>query len=149
MSEVWFYHLERTSLADTLPPLLEKTLERGWRALVRTGSTDRLDQLDSHLWTYRDESFLPHGRADEEHAARQPVLLTLDADNANDAQLLLLTDPGMAFDPSAFERCVLVFDGLDEESVAKAREQWKTVKNGGHNALYWRQGEDGKWTQSG
>ena len=31
--EVWFYHLEQTGLEQALPELLEKTLQRGWRAI--------------------------------------------------------------------------------------------------------------------
>ncbi len=149
MSEVWFYHLERASLTETLPPLLEKTLERGWRALVRVSSAERLEALDAHLWTYREDSFLPHGRAGEAHAERQPVLLTLDADNPNQAQLLLLTDPSATFDPEPFERCVLVFDGHDESAVAQAREHWKALASRDVETAYWRQTEDGKWQKAG
>ena len=46
-----------------LPGLLEKTLERGWRALVRADDATLLDDIDAKLWTWRDESFLAHGRA--------------------------------------------------------------------------------------
>ena len=61
MSEVLFYHLEARSLEAVIPQLLEKTLERGWRAVIEVGSTERAEALDSHLWTYRDDSFLAHG----------------------------------------------------------------------------------------
>ena len=71
--EIWFYHLERSTLDQVLPGLLEKTLQRGWRALVRGAVAHRLDDIDEHLWTYRDDSFLPHGQASEPHAARQPI----------------------------------------------------------------------------
>lgn len=150
MGEVWFYHLERASLNETLPSLLEKTLQKGWRALVRVGSQERLDSLDGLLWTYRDESFLPHGRFDSEDAERQPILLTLDADNANSAQILFLTDPSAAFDVEQFERVALVFDGNDQDSVAAAREQWKEARSKEDAAVsYWRQSEDGRWTKAG
>ena len=39
--EIWFYHLERSSLEATLPPLLERCLARGWRAIVRGGLRER------------------------------------------------------------------------------------------------------------
>ena len=139
MGEVWFYHLERASLNETLPSLLEKTLQKGWRALVRVGSQERLDSLDGLLWTYRDESFLPHGRFDSEDAERQPILLTLDADNANSAQILFLTDPSAAFDLEQFERVALVFDGNDQDSVAAARERWKEARSKDAAVSYWRQ----------
>ncbi|MBA4800247.1 MULTISPECIES: DNA polymerase III subunit chi [Euryhalocaulis] len=149
MGEVWFYHLERASLNETLPSLLEKTLQKGWRALVRVGSQERLDSLDGLLWTYRDESFLPHGRFDSEDAERQPILLTLDADNANSAQILFLTDPSAAFDVEQFERVALVFDGNDQDSVAAARERWKEARSKDAAVSYWRQSEDGRWTKAG
>lgn len=147
--EVWFYHLERTGLDQALPELLEKTLARGWRALVRCGGRDRLEHLDGWLWSYRDESFLPHGLAEGEHADRQPVLLTTDVDNLNDAQALFLLD---GVEPPAldgFERCVVLFDGRDEGALRTARERWRAVKADGRSASYWRQGEGGGWRKQG
>ena len=96
--EVWFYHLERTSPDAALPELLEKTVARGWRALVRATTPETLDHLDRWLWTWRDDSFLAHGRAGEPEAARQPVLLTLEDDNANGAQALFLVEGAAAAD---------------------------------------------------
>ena len=38
MTETLFYHLERRSLEDILPGLVEKSLQRGWRAAIKTDS---------------------------------------------------------------------------------------------------------------
>jgi DNA polymerase-3 subunit chi len=73
--EVWFYHLERTALDQALPELLEKTLAKGWKALVRTTAPERVEHLDGWLWSYRDDSFLGHGTDGEPMADRQPILL--------------------------------------------------------------------------
>ena len=51
MTEVLFYHLQSMSLENVLPPLLEKSLERGWRVVVQSTSQERTDALDAHLWT--------------------------------------------------------------------------------------------------
>ena len=143
--EVWFYHLERTSLDQALPELLEKTLARGWKALVRAGSRERVDHLDGWLWSYRDDSFLPHGRDDEPLADRQPVLITLGMENPNSADALFLIDGAEPGDVSAYQRCVLLFDGRDEAALAQARGRWKTFKAQGLPVSYWRQGESGGW----
>ena len=143
--EVWFYHLERTGLDEALPVLLEKTLARGWRALVRCGGAERMEHLDGWLWTYRDDSFLPHGTADGANAAHQPVLLSEAADNANGAQALFLIDGADVSDLAAFERCVILFDGRDEAATATARARWRDVKSAGNPASYWRQTEEGAW----
>ena len=143
--EVWFYHLERTGLDQALPELLEKTLARGWSALVRCAGRDRLEHLDGWLWSYRDDSFLPHGAMDAPEAARQPVLLTTAADNANGAQAVFLIDGAEPPALDAYERCVVLFDGRDAAALSKARERWLEVKAQGRPASYWRQSEEGAW----
>ena len=143
--EVWFYHLERTSLDQALPELLEKTLARGWRALVRSTARERVEHLDGWLWSYRDDSFLPHGRADEPQAERQPVLITTAMENPNAANALFLIDGAEPGDVAGYERCVLLFDGRDEAAVAAARGRWSGFKAAGCTVSYWRQGETGGW----
>ena len=143
--DVWFYHLERTSLDQALPELLEKTLARGWRALVRSTARDRVEHLDGWLWSYRDDSFLPHGTQLEPMAERQPILITTEMDNANGANALFLIDGAEPGDVSGFERCVLLFDGRDEGALKAARGRWSGFKAAGATVSYWRQGENGGW----
>jgi len=138
-TEVWFYHLERTGLEQALPELLEKTLQRGWKALVRVREAERLQHLDGWLWTYRDESFLPHAPDDEAGAARQPILLTTGFENANDADALFLVDGAEPGDLAGYARCVVLFDGGDEAQLAVARAQWSAVKATGAAVSYWKQ----------
>src|SRR4028118_1595487 len=92
MAEVLFYHLQHQPLEAVLPTLLQKSLERGWRAVVQVTTEERMSALDDHLWTFADESFLPHGTDREAHAADQPVLITLGAANPNGASTRLLAD---------------------------------------------------------
>ena len=138
-TEVWFYHLERTGLEQALPELLEKTLRRGWKALVRVREPERLQHLDGWLWTYRDDSFLPHAPDDEAGAARQPILLTTGFDNANHADALFLVDGAEPGELAGYARCVVLFDGADEAQLAVARAQWSAVKATGVSVSYWKQ----------
>ena len=143
--DVWFYHLERTSLDQALPELLEKTLARGWKALVRSTARERVEHLDGWLWSYRDDAFLPHGVEDEPMAERQPILITTRMGNPNGADALFLIDGAEAGDVSAYRRCVLLFDGRDEAALAAARGRWSGFKQTGATVSYWRQGETGGW----
>lgn len=146
--EIWFYHLERSTLDQVLPGLLEKTRERGWRALVRAADERLLDDLDERLWTYRDDSFLAHGRALEPEAGRQPIVLTQTAENPNGAQALFIVDDAELGDTKGFDRCFIIFDGRDEAAVAAARVRWKTLKDGGANLAYWKQSPEGRWEKA-
>ncbi len=138
-TEVWFYHLERTGLEQALPELLEKTLQRGWKALVRARTADRVQYLDGALWTWRDDSFLAHGPDDEPGAARQPILLTTGFDNAICAYAMFLVDGAEPGELVGFTRCVVLFDGGDEAQLAVARAQWSAVKATGAAVSYWKQ----------
>jgi DNA polymerase-3 subunit chi len=137
--EVWFYHLERTGLDQALPELLEKTLARGWKAIVRTTAAERVDHLDGWLWSYRDESFLPHAPAGEPGEARQPILLTIGQENPNGADALFLIDGAETGELAGYARCVVLFDGADPDRVAAARAQWKAVRAKGLAVSYWKQ----------
>lgn len=143
LCEVWFYHLERIGLDQALPELLEKTLQRGWKALVRSGAPERIEHLDGWLWAYREDSFLPHGTADEPTAARQPILLTQGADNPNGADVVFLVDGAEPGELAGCQRCVVIFDGGDPEQLQAARGQFRAMRDAGHPVSYWRQGARG------
>ncbi|MGQ0677729.1 MAG: DNA polymerase III subunit chi [Rhodospirillales bacterium] len=149
MTEIRFYHLERATLERALPTMLERVLDRGQRALVVVGSKERLEALNAHLWTYRPDSFLPHGTAADGFAPDQPVLLATAGDPAamgeppNRAEVLFLADGARAGALEHFKLCAELFDGTDGEAVAAARRRWRDYKDAGHRLTYWRQTDQG------
>ncbi len=150
MTEVLFYHLQEQPLEKVLPNLLERSLERGWRAVVQASSEDRVDALDAHLWTFSDDSFLPHGTDREASAAEQPILLTANEHNLNGASVRFLIDGApIPADAGSYQRLVLLFDGGDPEAVAAARERWTAAKAQGFEVTYWQPDERGRWQRKG
>jgi DNA polymerase-3 subunit chi len=148
VTEILFYHLQDQSLERVLPTLLEKSLERGWRVIVQSSSDERVDALDAHLWTYNDSSFLPHGTVKGGDAADQPILLTMEGDNRNSANVRFLVDgTPLPEDAENYDRIVLIFDGDDEEAVVAARTHWTTAKERGLAATYWQPDEQGRWVK--
>lgn len=145
MSDIAFYHLTRFSLEQALPKLLEKTLQVGKRALVQVGSGDRAESLTNDLWTYQADSWLPHGCEKDGHADKQPIWITPDQVNANKAEFLFLSDGCENDQINAFERCFVIFDGRSDQAVQKARVQWKSYKDAGHDLTYWQQTDSGGW----
>jgi DNA polymerase-3 subunit chi len=145
MTEMLFYHLHQP-LERVLPALLERSLQRGWRVVLQTSSEERLDALDAHLWTYREESFLPHGTFREAEACEQPILLTVRDDNPNDARVRFLVDGApVPADAAAYERIVVLFDGADAQAVAAAREGAGAGKAQGFAVTYWQADSNGRW----
>ena len=150
MSEVFFYHLQQQPLEAVLPRLLDKSRERGWRALVRVGSEERLAALDDHLWTFADESFLAHGSDREADAQEHPILLTTGEANRNGAAILFLVAGALVPpDLSPYQRVMYLLDGSDEEAVAGGRKVFRTLRDAGHDLSYWQQDEEGRWSKRG
>lgn len=144
MTEIRFYHLTRKTLEQVLPELLEKTLERGLRAVVMTSSPERAEALTQLLWTFDSNRFLPHGNAKDGNAEMQPVWLTAEDERPNAADFLFLTDAANSTHLNDYTRVCDIFDGNDEQALAEARRRWGAAKKEGHTLSYWQQ-TDTSW----
>lgn len=147
MTDIAFYHLQRSPLAAVLPKLLERTLAAGKRALVLAGSEERVEALNVLLWTQNPNGWLPHGSARDGTAEAQPIWLTAVDQNPNGAEYIFLTDGMEAADLAPFERCFDLFDGNDDSALEAARGRWRGLKDSGHALTYWQQNENGKWEE--
>lgn len=153
MTEIWFYHLQSQPLERVLPSLIEKSLEKGWRVVLQARSKERLEALDSWLWTFSDESFVAHGRAGDGDPELQPVYLTTGIENPNGAALRLFVEgaeivSALKESGANYARAVVLFDGRDADELACARMQWKEVREQGFEAAYWQQGKNGRWEKT-
>ncbi|MGB7286172.1 MAG: DNA polymerase III subunit chi [Salaquimonas sp.] len=145
MAEVLFYHLTERTLEQTLPGLLEKCLERNWKSLVQFGDAQKLANMDSHLWTYRDDAFLPHSLDRNGAENEQPIFLTTELDNPNEAEIRFMVEGATPPSLEAYTRGIYIFDGHNEVQLSQARERWKIEKAAGHDVTYWQQGPKGGW----
>ena len=148
MGAAYFYHLTRSSLEATLPRLLVKARQAGWRVAVRGKAEDRLDWLDENLWLGPEEGFLAHGRAGGPFDADQPILLTTGTEMPNGAECVMSIDGANVTteDVDRLARVCILFDGADGNAVEHARTQWRTLTSGGAVAQYWSE-EGGGWAK--
>jgi DNA polymerase-3 subunit chi len=147
MTEVRFYHMQQKSLEQVLPGILSKALDRQFRVVVKLGSEERLEWMNTALWTQDPAGFLPHGTAKEGFAAEQPIWLTTGDDNPNGANVLVLADGATSLAIGSFDLCCELFDGNDENAVMAARERWKNYKGSNMTRVYFQQDDAGKWVK--
>jgi DNA polymerase III subunit chi len=146
MTEVLFYHLQDVSLENVLPPLLEKSLERGWRVVVQSTSEERTEVLDAHLWTYREDSFLPHATSRVTDVEDHPIVLVVEDSNPNRANVRFLVDNApLPANTDLYDRVVLLFNGDDTDALTAARQAWTECKARGFDVTYWQADERGRW----
>ena len=150
MPDFRFHRLERRRLDQALPALLETALAEGARAVVQLGGPEARDALNERLWTFREDSFLPHGTAGDGEPEGQPVFLTASDETPNGAALRVLLDPGLAsrFVGAEIARVVVLFEARDEEMTAAARVAWKALRDAGAAPSYWSEGEEGEWVRA-
>ena len=144
-----FYHLQTQTLDDVLPKLLEKALGTGAKILVKVGTPERVEFLNSLLWTYNDTSFLPHGSKKDGNAELQPIWLTADNDNPNHAKIVFWVDgaESKVEELEGVERILNIFDGNQETALTQARRLWKELKAEGHEVYSWQQDNNHRWQQ--
>ncbi|HTH16301.1 MAG TPA: DNA polymerase III subunit chi [Magnetospirillum sp.] len=147
MTQIGFYHLTRLPLEQALPRLLEKAQGAGLKVVVMAGSRERVEHLNGLLWTYAEDSWLPHGSSADGEPALQPIWLTDQEENPNGATVLVLCDGVTPADVGTYARCLDLFDGNDDEAVQAARARWKTWKAAGHELVYYQQTERGGWEE--
>ena len=144
MSEIRFYHLQNQPLEQALPALLAKAYENGHKILVKAPA-DKIEVLNEALWTFRADSFLPHGNAKDGQGEDQPIWITDNDENPNGADVLILTHNLESPHMGDFKLCCEIFDGRIDEDVQAARSRWSTYKEQGLTLTYWQQTAQGGW----
>ena len=144
-----FYHLQIQTLDDVLPKLLENAYASVQKILVNIVTNERVEFINSLLWTYEESSFLPHGSKKDGNGDIQPIWLTSGDDNPNRATIVFWVD-GAESNLDKLEginRILNIFDGNSENAVLQARRLWKSFKEAGHEVYYWQQDSNKRWQQ--
>ncbi|WP_339864306.1 DNA polymerase III subunit chi [Paremcibacter congregatus] len=147
MTDISFYHLLHQPLTSALPKLLDKVHGAGMKAVIRVGSEERMMELDEVLWTFKPDSFLPHGDMKCKYPDQQVIYLTTEEENPAGASVLVLVDSMESALIADYDRCLEMFDGRNDEATAAARARWKAYKEAGHTLTYWQQTEQGGWSK--
>jgi len=117
---------------------------RRWRALVKLPQ-DKLSEMDDHLWTFRDDSFLPHGRDTEPMGDWQPILLSSDLESAKGFDAVFLLGGMDVREAEEASRVMVMINGRSEADVTSERRRWKKLKETGASLSYYQQNSQGRW----
>jgi DNA polymerase-3 subunit chi len=134
MTQVDFYVLEPTgggSRQTLACRIAEKAWSQGHRVLVHCASAEEARQVDRLLWTFRDQSFVPHGLLGEADVALNPVLVTHGGEAGEEHDVLVNLAPAT---PVCFSRFARVAEPVDNDPEARAasRERFKFYRDRGY-----------------
>ncbi len=135
MTRIDFYVLARSARGDRLGltcRIAERAFGDGRRLLIHCPDQPLARQLDQRLWTYRDDSFLPHGLVGETNPALTPILISADGEPAGEDQVLINLGAEV---PEFFGRFERLCEPLDQDPVVlqSGRARWKYYQDCGYD----------------
>ena len=144
MKRLGFYLVGHEPVERVLPLIARAAKRQEQTMLVVAADADLLGRLDQALWEFEPETFLAHGRAEDAHAERQPLLLASTCAPVNGATLVALADGQWRDEAEDFERVLLFFG---EDSKAAARSIWRRFDTREDVAREFFELEDRKWVK--
>ena len=134
MTRIDFYILSPTASSNRFH-LACRVTEKAWRqdhrVLIHTASEQEAERMDRLLWTFRDQSFLPHGRMSKVDSHTTPVVITATGDPGEEHDVLVNLAPQV---PSFFGRFARVAECVDHEEAARtaSRARFKFYRDRGY-----------------
>ena len=150
LTEIVIYEFANTEPMKALPALVQKCLEQKWKVVIQCESEQIRDDLNSFLWLFEKNSFLPHGTEADGFSNKQPIFLTCINENPNSANAKIAfgkVDTGEIDSISEFDRYMVVVDSKDKETVKVAGEFFQKLSKSGYQAKYQKQNSNGGWSE--
>ncbi|OPZ78363.1 MAG: DNA polymerase III subunit chi [Alphaproteobacteria bacterium ADurb.Bin438] len=119
-----FYHLTSSTLQKILPQLAINIDKTKKHAIFLFKDDNEVEKFNDYLWTFKDTSFIPHGSKNDGNENLQPIFLSSEFSNPNDAKFIVYTSPLNNINPE-FERVFIIFNGNNKMELEMARNLWK------------------------
>lgn len=134
MTQVDFYILQQAASGDRYRlacRVADKARQAGHRVVIHTCSAEEARHMDRMLWTFSEQSFVPHGLLGEVEADLNPILIG-DAQQAHEEHDVLIN---LAMEvPTFFSRFERLAECVDNDDVARtaSRERYRFYRDRGY-----------------
>ena len=147
MSEIYFYNTSSRDFLRDITLLIERLYLLEHKVIVLCPDNNVSAIVDDYLWSYKDESFLPHSIADQDHSELDSIIISSHQLNLDFYKILIVfKGSSISFDYSNnFEKVYYFFDDNSNDEREIARTLWKEAKKSGTKCKYW-QVQENKWT---
>ena len=149
MTQIIFYSTAPLQVEKTLFALLEKSLEKGNKSLLLFKDKEKCLSINEQLWTYKQNSFLPHISEDDKiyDDIDVPVYLSTKNENPFKAELLFSIDGFLPDNIDHFERVIIIIDVNDELLNEKYKNYYLDINNNFEDIVFYKSDDNGKWIE--
>ena len=149
MTEIIFYSSAPLQVENTLFTLIEKSYEKGYKSLLLFQDKEKCSVIDEKLWTYKQNSFLPHLSKDEKFSDEIdiPIYLSTKNENPYKAELLFSIDGFLPDHINNFERVIIIIDANDKILLEKYKKYYLDINKDFEDIVFYKSDDNGKWTE--
>ena len=149
MTQIIFYSTAPLQVEKTLFALLEKSLEKGNKSLLLFKDKEKCLSINEQLWTYKQNSFLPHISEDDQiyDNIDVPVYLSTKNENPFKAELLFSIDGFLPDNIDHFERVIIIIDVNDELLNEKYKNYYLDINKNFEDIVFYKSNDNGKWIE--
>ena len=149
MTQIIFYSTAPLQVEKTLFALLEKSLEKGNKSLLLFKDKEKCLSINEQLWTYKQNSFLPHISEDDQiyDNIDVPVYLSTKNENPFKAELLFSIDGFLPDNIDHFERVIIIIDVNDELLNEKYKKYYLDINKNFEDIVFYKSDDNGKWIE--
>ena len=110
--------------------IVEKAYRLGHRVYVRTGNSDDTNVLDDLLWTFSQNSFVPHQLSTESDSQGSPVVIGEHPSAAKGTDVVISVADGPVSDFTSYLRIVEIV-GYEDDEKASGRNRFRYYREHG------------------
>ena len=146
LEKAFFYNSSQRDIVSDIARLTENIFKRSNEIVVFCIDQETAEVVDDFLWSYKDDSFIPHSMTKSGEASLNPILVTTDLDKGYEHNVLLALN-GLLIkerDWQRFSKIYYFFDDQDIKEKENARSMWKSFSSLDIDCKYWIN-EKNKW----
>ena len=146
LEKAFFYKSSHRDVVRDIAWLTESIFKKNNRIVIFCTDQETAEVVDDFIWSYRDDSFIPHSIKKHRETSLDPILVTTDLDGSYEHNVLLALN-GVLIKEKDWQRFAKVyyfFDDQDSREKENARAMWKSFSSLAVNCKYWIN-EKNKW----
>jgi len=129
-AEITFIVLNSAVKSRIVCDLTEKCYLNNQRIVIYTKSEEECKKIDSLLWTWKQQSFIPHKCLDSlSKSQNEPVVLTTSIESSADYDTVILVDPLPMETVSQFSTVIDFAEKYDSQGIELSRKRYKLYKD--------------------
>jgi len=146
LQKAFFYNASHRDVVADITWLTENIFKKNNSIVIFCTDQETAKVVDDFLWSYKEDSFLPHALKKHEEVSLNPILVSTDLDEGFEHNVLIALN-GVLINEKDWQRFAKIYYFFDDQDMTEkenARSMWKSFSSLDIDCKYWIN-EKNKW----